>query len=509
MADSCVILTRGQVGWSGPASEAGQEVIDRYLGEAKGATPAGIANGLSSPSFSILRVPSALVPAWAVYPPSDTMHRRGAAEGPAGRETIDVRSKTGVVCLRRRAGAVLATAAAGLPMALVAATPTPASAAPAPITIAYISSLTGPGAAQDADSPAGFEARIDLQNAEGGVHGHKLVPLVLDDQTNPSNIATVVQVADSKAFGVVSQSPLFFLAAKYPNQAGVPVTGSYDDGPEWGTHPYTNMFASDEGSVNPAYPVNTQIGDFLKSHGGTVLGTYGYGISPSSTRAAVGIADSFKHARGKVGVLDTSIPFGSVAFTTIALVAKQDGVNVIAPGLDGNSNYALDEALKQAGVKFKALFATGYGPDVIDSPAWSAVQGDYFLALFRPWSLPNAGTEQMQAAMEKYAGFTKSQFPSFGQYEAWAGADLMIKGLEMAGSKPTQAAVIKDLRSIKSYTANGLLPQSIDYATIFGHDLPEQCTWVMQAKGSGFTAVSPQPFCGTDLPGTSTANASS
>jgi branched-chain amino acid transport system ATP-binding protein len=39
MADSCIILTRGNVGWSGPASEAGQEVIDRYLGEAEEPTP--------------------------------------------------------------------------------------------------------------------------------------------------------------------------------------------------------------------------------------------------------------------------------------------------------------------------------------------------------------------------------------------------------------------------------------------------------------------------------------
>jgi branched-chain amino acid transport system ATP-binding protein len=46
MADSCVILTRGQVGWSGPASEAGQEVIDRYLGEAEAPTPAAVTNGL-------------------------------------------------------------------------------------------------------------------------------------------------------------------------------------------------------------------------------------------------------------------------------------------------------------------------------------------------------------------------------------------------------------------------------------------------------------------------------
>ena len=45
MADQCVILTRGHVGWSGPASEAGQEVIDRYLGEAEAPTPAAVTGG--------------------------------------------------------------------------------------------------------------------------------------------------------------------------------------------------------------------------------------------------------------------------------------------------------------------------------------------------------------------------------------------------------------------------------------------------------------------------------
>jgi branched-chain amino acid transport system ATP-binding protein len=42
MADSCVILNRGRVGWSGPASDAGPEVIDRYLGEAEPVGPAGV-----------------------------------------------------------------------------------------------------------------------------------------------------------------------------------------------------------------------------------------------------------------------------------------------------------------------------------------------------------------------------------------------------------------------------------------------------------------------------------
>jgi branched-chain amino acid transport system substrate-binding protein len=401
----------------------------------------------------------------------------------------------------------LAAALAAVPLAVVEGTPAPAAAAASPITIAYITDLTGLGASQNADSPAGFDARIALQNSEGGIYGHKLIPLVIDDQTNPSTIATAVQEADSKAFGIVSQSPLFFLADKYPNQLGVPVTGSYDDGPEWGTLPFTNMFASDEGSVNPKYPVNTQIGNFLKAHGGTVLGTYGYGISPSSARAALQTADSFKNAGGKVGVLDTSVPFGSVAFGSAALTAKQAGVNAMVPSMDANSNYALAEALQQAGVKLKAvLYATGYQPSVINSPAWSTLQGEYFLSLFRPWALANSGTKQMQAAMKKYAHFTKNQFPSFGQYEAWAGADLMIKGLLLAGKNPTRAAVIKDLRGVKSYNDSGLLPNPINYSTIFGHDLAKQCTWIMQAEKTGFKVVSAQPYCGTDIPGTSTAS---
>jgi branched-chain amino acid transport system substrate-binding protein len=385
-----------------------------------------------------------------------------------------------------------------------------ASASPAPITIAYISSLTGPGASEDASSPAGFTARIDLQNAEGGVNGHKLVPLVIDDQTSPSIIATAVQSAISKgAFGIVSQSPLFFIAAKYPQQAGIPVTGSYSDGPEWGEQPYTNMFASDNGSVDPKYPVNTLTGSFLKQHGGTIIGSYGYGISPSSARSAISTADSFQRAGGKVGVLDTSVPFGGVSFTTEALTAKQHNINAMVPAMDNNSNYALATALEQAGVKLKAVvFATGFEPDVIKSPAWHTLQGDYFLSLFRPFDLPNAATKQMAAALQKYAHFSKTQFPTFSQYEAWAGADLMIKGIQMAGKNPTRAAVIKDLRGLKSYNVNGLLPQSLDYATNFGHDPKEECTWMMQAKPNGFVPVSAKPFCGKDIPGTSTATSS-
>ena len=177
--------------------------------------------------------------------------------------------------------------------------------------------------------------------------------------------------------------------------------------------------------------------------------------------------------------------------------------------MDNDTNFALATALKQAGVEVKALvFPTGFEPDSVGSPAWSSVQGDYFDTGFRPVQLPNEGTKQLESALQKYEGRPPSQFPTLNIYESWLGADLMIKGLQLAGPNPTRAAVIKDLRNIKSYNGNGLLPESINYSTIFGHDLPQNCGWYMRAEKTGFVPSSSKPVCGHDIPGTSTATSS-
>jgi len=114
----------------------------------------------------------------------------------------------------------------------------------------------------------------------------------------------------------------------------------------------------------------------------------------------------------------------------------------------------------------------------------------------------------MQSALEKYAHFKAGQFPSFAQYESWLGADLMIKGMELSGKNPTSAGVIHALRNLKDYNGNGLLPISINYSTNFGHDPAKSCGWYMVAEKSGFVPSSSQPWCGTDLPGTTTASSS-
>jgi hypothetical protein len=57
---------------------------------------------------------------------------------------------------------------------------------------------------------------------------------------------------------------------------------------------------------------------------------------------------------------------------------------------------------------------------------------------------------------------------------------------------------------VKSYNADGLLPESINFSTIFGHNLPQSCGWYMRAEKNGFVATSQKPVCAPYVPGSST-----
>ena len=370
--------------------------------------------------------------------------------------------------------------------------------------------LTGEGASQDGTSPAGFTARIDMQNAEGGIDGHKLVGMIIDDADQPvPDQDRRAECRLQSALGIVSQSPLFFLAAKYPNQAGEPVTGSYDDGPEWGTQPYTNMFASDTGSVDPNYPVNTQIGNFLKAHGGTVLGSYGYSISPIVQSCRHRHRKSFNHAGGKAGC--STPPFPSAAWTSpaAALAAKQQNINAMVPAMDNDSNYALATALKQAGVKLKAaVFPTGYQPDVDRLPGVEQIAGDYFLSLV-PALLPAQCRHRADAggvAEVRPLHLRPNSRPS-SPVRGVGGGRPDDQGTAAGRPEPDPVGSHqRKLRGITSYNANGLLPVTLDYSTNFGKNPPQTCAWIMKAEKTEFSLVSPTPTCGTDLPHTSTAS---
>jgi branched-chain amino acid transport system substrate-binding protein len=365
------------------------------------------------------------------------------------------------------------------------------------ISIGYITSLTGLAASTFADGEAGALARIDQQNAKGGVDGRKLVLVAKDDASNETTDATDASELAGSTFGVVDFSAFTFSGAPNLQKAGVPVTGDEFDGPEWGEQPYSNMFTWGPPSYTPyggKLYTWTDIGNFMKTIGVTKLSNLAYGISPSATQAAKNSA----FAAGAAGISnpncydDYNVPYGTLDFTADALAIKQAGCNGLEAPMEDNSDVALSGALKSAGAaNVKQIYFTGYSQDVISNVgANQQFQNAYVVAGIN-FTTPNAATKAMIANLKKYDPKYTGGLPDLGLYGSYISTDLMIKGLELAGKNPTRQGFITALRKVTNYTANGIFPAPVS----FGHFgtigmLPKsECTYVVQLKGKKFVVA--------------------
>ncbi len=376
---------------------------------------------------------------------------------------------------------------------------------PNSVTIGVIASLTGPAGPEYANVAKGVQARFAAQNAQGGVGGRKLEPLVKDDQTSPAGVTAASQLLAGQSFAVIGLSPVLFAGARTLQQEGVPVVGAGTDGPEWAQQPYTNMFdwvrayASVTGG-NPLPVQYTYGAQFVKDQGGTNVASFGYGISPSSSQAAKGFVKAADAVGIKVGLLDTSIPFGSVNAGPIALQMKQANVDAAWLSMDNNTNFAIATAARQTGVNLKvAVSATGYGQSLLDDPsAVAAAQAGYFLTLCAPVKTHSAATQTMQKTLATYESFTG--VPGFDWCVGYVSADLTIKGLQLAGQNPTRASFINGLHGVTNYDAGGLLPNPANFSlSQFGKAAPTSCQYFVKLQGTAFVPTPPggKPVCGT------------
>ena len=236
----------------------------------------------------------------------------------------------------------------------------------------------------------------------------------------------------------------------------------------------------------------------------TKLAGLAYGQSPSAIASLKAELAAAKSVGIGTCYQNLSVPAGGVDFTADALAIKQAGCNgVTAPFIDA-SDLALSQAVKNAGIAAKQFYNTGYDQSVLtSSSALSEYTGDY---VDNPvsFSPPNGPTQTMLNTLKKYDPGYKGGLPDFGLYGSYIAADLMIKGLEMAGKNPTQKGFITSLRKDTSYSAEGILPSPTSF-TNFGTKamLPQNaCEYFLQLEGKkGFVASNGgKPVCGTLIP---------
>jgi ABC-type branched-subunit amino acid transport system substrate-binding protein len=373
-----------------------------------------------------------------------------------------------------------------------------------PIKIGFIYSATGGASSSYVDSQFGAQARFAAQNAAGGVNGHPLQLEIADDQSTPTgnNLAAEEVVQQHQVFGVIEDSSLAFGGVKYLNAQGIPVTGAAVDGPEWGMQPYSNMFSVTIPTSGPVGGVNytyTNLGAFMKDIGITSLA----GAAINSPSAIQALDDSF-YAASLDGIKtcykNTSVPFAAYDFTPLALSVKSSGCDGLLGLMGLAGNVSLSNAIKQGGSQAKQVYATSYDQNLLDSPtALSASQGDYAEVPAVNFTPPNAAAQQMLGNLEKYTQF-KGGIPSLNIDYGYEAADLMIKGLQVAGSNPTRPTFISNLRKVSSYDADGLLPSPVsftNFATV-GMLPATECGYFVQIVGHSYVPVPSdgKPVCG-------------
>jgi branched-chain amino acid transport system substrate-binding protein len=377
------------------------------------------------------------------------------------------------------------------------------AASGAPIKLGLLTSETGVAASSFNTVYQGVEARIDLQNAEGGVGGRKLEYVTADDtSTGPGAVAAAQQLIEQDhVYGIMEDTSFFSAAAETTTKAGVPVTGvSFDAGPEWWNKSETNIF--DAYGYGNYSLVSTTYPDFFKSVGATKVAAIGYGSSPSSAMNAEGIAAGSQHI-GLKAFYDNSLAYGSTDVGPVVQEIKAEGADAITLSTVQSTGYAMAQALKQAGVKYKALvLETGYGQDVIsDAATRSAATGIDFASVVAPVEADTAGTTAFAAAMKKYAGV--SGIPSWGAYIGWLTTDLMIFGLEKAGPQASSQQFIKELRA-STWDGAGL-ESPTDFADIkptMGGQDQGRCLYFVGFNGSTFVpAKGASPLCGSVITG--------
>lgn len=325
----------------------------------------------------------------------------------------------------------------------------------APIKIGLITEETGALASDFVDVKQDFLARIAYQNSLGGVDGHKLQGIVLDDQsTTAQNLADAqtlvadhVAVIDEESGGGEPG------AAPYLGKLDFPVVGGPYSGPDWNT--YKNMF-SDWGRTYPATQAFTTQGIVLKDIGVTSLCSAGFGAIPSSYNGTLNAVKSGKAAGLTVSSPITTItPGGST--TTQALQIKNDGCNGLYAPIGATPEITLAseaDADGAAGGHLKVDVVSGsYG--VLGTPAATTMNGSVFSLWYEPAQFNTPATRLVNKELHKFGGA-----PGRPQYDfdliGWLGANLAISALQADKANTNNKVLVKTLTNLKGYTAMGL-----------------------------------------------------
>ena len=319
------------------------------------------------------------------------------------------------------------------------------------IKLGFIYPATGVAASISQNGLEAFQARIDRQNAEGGVNGRKIEVVSRDDASSGANLTAAQDLVENQhVFAVVNESPFAFLSYRWLLDHNVPMIGNGVDGTYYQQKGNEDILSS-TGNGNPfgdlTYDFPARI---MKMLGVKKVGVLAYGAASSSVASAKAFMN---YAVPEVGLdpayTNTSVDFGSSDVGAAGARHQERGRRRRVPA-DGGG----DERRGRAGTAAERRRHEGGDHGAPATGRTSSTPrrrrrcptSAFFSVGGKPVEVKDAATKQFQADLKKYANFTG--VPDYGMYTGYILADYAIDGLQKAGNPPTRQGLIDGAHSI-------------------------------------------------------------
>jgi branched-chain amino acid transport system substrate-binding protein len=347
------------------------------------------------------------------------------------------------------------------PTSTPTSTATGASASPSssstatPFVVGALGTFTGVASGSTADGKTVFQDWVDATNAAGGINGHPVQAIILDDQNTPStalsNATQLVQQDHVKVIFDLSDN-LESAFQKVVDAAKVPVLGQ-SESPVLGTDP---NFYSTGTTVEPLIWGELKAANLAKV---SKIGAL-YCAEIASCAETVPLFTSLGPSAGVSLAYSAKVSSTASSYTAQCLGARGAGANGVTIG--AASDVALRVAEDCAAQGYKPTYVSTAGEMTTPWLAQPAVNGAVGNTQDVPWfddSIP--ATQAMQAAFAKYSpGLTSDAAFGATATIGWAAGQVFATVAKTAGLTPSssQTAIIAALDTVKNDTFGGLTP---------------------------------------------------
>jgi branched-chain amino acid transport system substrate-binding protein len=364
------------------------------------------------------------------------------------------------------------------------ATPAGGAASGSAVTIADLCSCTGPEASSISQTTDTMQSWASWVNSHGGLAGHAVHLVVLDDGYSASKALANAQTALNQDHAVAifdnsDEDPSF---ASVVQSAKVPVLGGQETESGW----QNPDFFPAGGTFNYTNAIGTII---LKDTGVKKFAAL-YCVEVNICAQSVQQGKLIASHHGIHYLYTAGIGFAAPNYTAQCLAAKQSG----ATGMTvGDASQIVEHVVSDCA-------AQGYTPRQFSSDgtvanAWLKIpafngnidsQSDYL------WFVHNKATSTMYAALDKYAPQVPKG-PNFGEIvlQSWADGALLqaaVQAAKTTTSTPlTSAEILKGLYGLPSGETLGGLSPPLHF--VKGQPANNSCYFEMGIKNGKFVVL--------------------